>query len=60
MQSSEFEKLIFPELSPPIDLSDDRLSALTAQIKRVIENCKIPIEQLEIEAKLGQILFDTK
>ena len=51
------EKLIFPEFSPQIDLLDDRLSNLTAQVKHMLVTCKVPIDQLEIEAKLGQINF---
>jgi hypothetical protein len=55
--NQELDKLIFPEFSPQIDLSDDRLSNLTAQVKHMILSCRVPIDQLEIEAKLGQINF---
>ena len=57
MAANEHEKLIFPEYTPVLDKSDDRVAAITAIFRHQIQQIKVPIDQMEIEAKLGQLTF---
>lgn len=56
----EFDKLIFPELCPPIDKQDDRLAQITHKFRTLITKSKVDTKLLEFEAKLGLIKFEDK